>query len=338
MKSEFAYYLTTFLSKHLPGELGLSSNSISSYRDTFILLLKYFQTECGITAEKILMQNFNKDIVSGYLTWLEKTRGCTAATRNVRLAAIRSFFQYLQYTAPEYLQLCGQILSIPLKKTHKTSLTYLSLDGIKLLLKMPNTTTKLGRRDLAMLSLMYDTAARVQELADLTPSCIRFENPATIQLHGKGNKTRIVPMLDVQLTILKHYMEENALLLPQNSLTTLFQNRQGNKLTRAGIDYILDKYINMARAERPDLIPEPFSCHCMRHSKAMHLLQAGVNLVYIRDILGHSSVQTTEIYAKADSCQKREAIERAYSDVVPQELPAWQTNTDLLEWLTSLGR
>lgn len=134
--------------------------------------------------------------VSEFLDWLETQRHCTVTTRNVRLAAIHSFFRYLQYEAPEYLDLCQKVLAIPFKKTEQRVLNYFSLDGIKLLLSMPDTSTKGGRRDLALLSLMYDTGARVQEIADLTPQCVRFEKPATIRLHGKGNKTRIVPMMD----------------------------------------------------------------------------------------------------------------------------------------------
>lgn len=338
-KCDFAYYLSAFLGKHLPGEKGCSTNTISSYRDTFVLLLRYMKEEYGIQAQKLALEQIDKATICGFLNWLERTRGCSASTRNVRLAAIRSFFQYLQYEAPEYLALCQSIFSIPMKKAEQRSLNYLSLDGIKLLLDMPDTSRKYGRRDLALLSLMYDTGMRVQEAADLTPSCIRFESPPTIKIHGKGNKTRIVPMLDAQMGILKSYMEETGLLLPVTSAHPLFPNKQGEKFTRAGIGYILDKYISGARTKRPDLIPESFSCHCLRHSKAMHMLQAGVNLVYIRDFLGHYSVQTTEVYAKADSLQKREALEKAASlQSHSSEMPSWQTNKGLLEWLVSLGK
>ena len=203
---------------------------------------------------------------------------------------------------------------------------------------MPDTSTKSGRRDLALLSLMYDTGARVQEIADLTPQCVRFEKPATIRLHGKGNKTRIVPMMEAQVSLLKRYMTEQNLLRSEEQPHPLFRNKCGVKLTRAGISYILDKYVSMARTIAPELVPDNISCHCLRHSKAMHLLQAGVNLVYIRDFLGHFSVQTTEVYAKADSRQKRQALEKAYVDVTPNTDPVWQENNDLLEWLISLGK
>ncbi|MHB1420964.1 MAG: tyrosine-type recombinase/integrase [Bacillota bacterium] len=159
----------------------------------------------------------------------------------------------------------------------------MSLDGIKLLLEMPDQNTATGRRDLALLSLMYDTAARVQEVIDLTPSMVRLEQPYIIKLIGKGQKARIVPLMESQLKILHQYMEERNLLKPHANQYPLFSNKRHEKLTRAGVGYILDKYIQMARERNPSLIPEKFSCHCLRHSKSMHMLQAGVKFgIYTR--------------------------------------------------------
>lgn len=338
MEYNFSYYLSAFLAKHLPGVVGASSNTVSSYRDTFVLFLRYMKAEKDTPAERIKLKSLDPKCFSEFLDWLEAERNCTVTTRNVRLAAIHSFFRYLQYESPEYLDLCQKVLSIPFKKTEQRVLNYFSLDGIKLLLSMPDISTKSGRRDLALLSLMYDTGARVQEIADLTPQCVRFEKPATIRLHGKGNKTRIVPMMEAQVSLLKRYMTEQNLLRSEEQPHPLFRNKCGVKLTRAGISYILDKYVSMARTVAPELVPDNISCHCLRHSKAMHLLQAGVNLVYIRDFLGHFSVQTTEVYAKADSRQKRQALEKAYVDVTPNTDPVWQENNNLLEWLISLGK
>jgi site-specific recombinase XerD len=279
-----------------------------------------------------------KDMVVEYLDWTENERGCSAATRNVRLAALHSFFHYLQYQNPDNLLEWQRILSIPVKKTEKKTINYLTLDGIKLLLKMPNQRTRTGRRDLALLSLMYDTGARVQELIDLIPSQVRFNKPYTVKLLGKGNKARIVPLQEPAIQLLKRYMEEESLLDPSANMHPLFFNNRKEKLTRAGVNYILAKYKDMARKQDNSLIPEVLTCHCLRHSKAMHMLQSGVNLVYIRDILGHCSVQVTEIYAKVDSKQKREAIEKAYVDVTPPKEPVWQQNNDLLSWLKNFNR
>lgn len=164
------------------------------------------------------------------------------------------------------------------------------------------THTWMGRRHLAILSLMYDTGARVQEIADLTVDCVRIDyEPYTIRLFGKGRKSRIVPLVREQTDILRSYMEENRLNYSSKSASPLFFNSRHEKMTREGISYILATYADMARKISLELIPERLSCHSIRHSRAMHLLQGGVNLVYIRDILGHVSIQTTDIYARADS-------------------------------------
>jgi site-specific recombinase XerD len=231
-----------------------------------------------------------------------------------------------------------RILSIPVKKAEKPTINYLSVEGIRLILEGPDQSTRNGRRDLALLSLMYDSGARVQEIIDLTPSMVRLGQPSTVKLIGKGNKARIVPLLEQQVKFLRIYMTEQKLLEPYANMYPLFSNSRKEKLTRAGVNYILAKYANPARMKEPSLIPEKLSCHCLRHSLAMHLLQSDVNLVYIRDILGHSSVQVTEIYARADSRQKREAIEKAYSDVSPKEAPSWLANDDLLSWLKSFNK
>lgn len=336
--TDFSFYVTGFLTKYLPGETGASKNTIGSYRDTFILFLRFLRDIKEIPTDQLTLSMVTKNIVVEYLDWTEEYRNCSISTRNVRLAALHSFFKYLQYENPDNLLEWQKILSIPVKKTEKKTINYLTLDGIKLLLKMPNLYTVSGRRDLALLSLMYDTGARVQEIIDLTPSMVRFDKPYTIKLIGKGNKARIVPLMEPVVENLKKYMEEQGLLNNYSNLYPLFFNKRREKLTRAGVNYILTKYKNLARKENQTLVPEIFSCHCLRHSKAMHLLQAGVNLVYIRDILGHTSVQVTEIYAKTDSKQKREAIEKAYVDVIPTEEPEWQKNEDLLGWLRSFNK
>jgi integrase/recombinase XerD len=335
--TDFSKGLTDFLTRYLPGERGASKNTIASYKDTFILFLMFHKEKKGIQAEKLAFRLITKDSVVEFLNWLEVERKCCAATRNVRLAALHSFFRYLQYQSPEYMMEWQQILSIPSKKTEKATINYLSVEGIQLLLDEPDLSTRNGRRDLALLSLMYNSGARVQEIIDLTPSMVRFDHPCTVKLIGKGNKARIVPLLEQQLTFLKTYMDEQNLKEPYANKYPLFSNSRKEKLTRAGVNYILAKYARQARKKEPALIPEKITCHCLRHSIAMHLLQSGVNLIYIRDILGHTSVQVTEVYARTDSRQKREAIEKAYADVSPKEVPTWLANDDLLGWLKSFS-
>lgn len=337
MMTDLSRHLAVFLSAYLPGEKGISRNTINSYKDTFILLLNYYSNVMKIPAEKLALHMIKAETILSFLDWLGSERGSCIATRNVRLAALHSFFRYLQYHCPESLDEWQRILSIPMKKTAKPVINYLTVDGMRLLLEGPDQATKSGRRDLALLSLMYNSGCRVQEVIDLVPSMVRLDSPCTVKLIGKGNKARIVPMLDEQVQFLRKYMKESSLLEPHANMYPLFCNNRHEKLTRAGVNYILKKYAVIARSKNPAIIPEKLSCHCIRHSTAMHLLQSGVNLIYIRDLLGHSSIQVTEIYAKVDSKQKREAIAKAYEDVMPNEEPSWMKNNSLLEWLKSFN-
>lgn len=216
---------------------------------------------------------------------------------------------------------------------------YLTVYGIKLLLSQPDTSTWRGCRNLALLSLMYDTGARVSEIADLTVDRVRITHePYTIRLFGKGRKARIVPLVKEQMSILRDYMEENHLNDSNKTASLLFYNDRHEKLTREGITYILNTYVETARMESPELISGKISCHSIRHSRAMHLLQAGVNLIYIRDLLGHVSIQTTDIYARAESKAKREALEKAYVKLPPNRDSdkSWEGNKNLRDWLKGL--
>lgn len=336
--TDFAYHLTTYLSKYLPGRTGMSRNTICSYRDTFSLLLRFCSEEKSIAIEKIRLETLQKNLIDEFLTWLETQRSCSVSTRNQRLAAIHAFFRYVQLEEPGHLLLCQQILAIPMKRSASTTISYLTLDAMKAILQAPDTTCLMGRRDLVLLSLMYDTGSRVQEIADLIAADVRLENPSTVKVTGKGNKSRLIPLMSPTAKLLDQYMSEHDLKAIAHRSYPLFQNRSHDKLTRAGITYILKKYVDEARAQHPELIPKVVSPHCFRHSKAMHLLQAGVNLVYIRDLLGHVSIKTTEVYARADSQMKRNALEGAYQATTPSEMPVWQQNQELLKWLKDLGR
>jgi len=338
--TDFAKYLSAFLTKYLAGERNYSPNTILAYKDTFIQFITFMKERKNIEVQKLTLECITKDVVIDFLDWIQENRHCSNATRNYRLAALRSFFSYLQYENPERIYDWQKILSIKVKRHDKQSINYLTVDGIKLLLEQPDLSTRNGRRNLALLALMYDSGARVQEIIDLTPSSVRLDNPSTVKLFGKGRKARIVPLQEEQTVFLKNYMQENHLLEPYANQYPLFPNSRREKLTRAGVTYILNTYANLARKINPGMIPKKISCHSIRHSKALHLLQSGVNLVYIRDLLGHVSVQTTDVYARADSRQKREAFEKAYVDLNPNEAKTkhWEKDGNLLNWLKSLKK
>ena len=335
--TDFGKYISDFLGKYLPAVRGMSTNSIKAYRDTFTLLLRYCGEVCHIDRTKIEMSVLTRDVIEGFLNWLEQSRDVSVRTRNARLAALKSFFSYVLDRDPALMFLSQSILSIPLKKAPKKTIAYLSSEAMRLLLEQPDQNTRSGRRDLSLLALMYDTGARVQEIADLKVGDIRRTKPYTITITGKGSKTRVVPMSDHQMKHLLKYMDDFKLNDDNKAEYHLFCNRQGEKLTRAGIAFILKKYIEKARMIDKAIIPDGISCHSLRHSKAMHLLQADVPLIYIRDLLGHESVTTTEIYARIDSKKKREVLEKAYKPITPDiNEPSWLEDGDLLDWLKSL--
>ena len=337
--ADFPYYVSKFLARYLPGEAGASPNTILSYRDTFLLFIKYCKSQENTPREEMTLELLTRELVWAFLSWLEDERNCSGSTRNQRLAALHSFCRFMQTEDVMRLNQYQLVISIPKKKGKSGTVNYMSPEGIKLILEQPDAKKMSGRRDMVLLSLMYDSGARVQEMADISVGDFRAEPPATIKITGKGGKTRIVPLMEPTATIVRQYISDAGLTGGGKHSYPLFQNRHGERLTRAGIKYILDKCVESARNKNPGVLPEVISPHSFRHSKAMHLLHAGVNLVYIRDILGHADLKTTEIYARIDGEMKRKALEEAFTNTVPSEaLPSWQQDGNLLNWLQSLGR
>jgi site-specific recombinase XerD len=334
--TDFSKYLTDYLSNYLPVECGISQNTIQAYSLTFTLFLQYMNREECIKPEKLSIKDITKQRVINFLEWLEKERKCSVSTRNARLATLHSFFRYIQYRDVSRLENWQEILSVRFKKCSSPEMGYLTVDGLKLFLKQPDITTRYGRRDLALLGLLYDSGARVQELIDLTPSDFRFEEVTTVILHGKGRKVRIVPLSSSQVKNLKQYMKERNLFEANNRPHPLFTNPQGNKLTRMAVLNIIKKYTDMARLKSSDLIPEKISCHSFRRSKAMHMLEANINLIYIRDFLGHSSVTTTEVYARASIKKKTEALQKLNPGIVKDKKTTWQKDGELMSWLKDM--
>jgi site-specific recombinase XerD len=335
--TDFSYHLSNYLAKYLPGVMGLSPNTILSYRDTFAALVCFYESILLIKAEKICLSDFNANHVIRYLDWLENTRHNAVSTRNNRLAAIHAFAKYIERNLPERMYDMQEIVAIPLKKGSSIPPKYLSKDALQLLLSLPDRNASSGRRDGTLLSLLYDSGARAQELCDIIVSDIRVEQPSTVKLKGKGDKTRIVPLMPPMVSLLRQYLKERGLIHPDKGCLPLFINHCGDKLTRKGVSHILEKYYQKAKLLYPGVFAETISPHNLRHSKSMHLLQSGVNLIYIRDILGHSDIKTTEIYARIDSEMKRKALESVTVGVASESQPVWQKDKGLLDWLKSLG-
>jgi len=338
-QTDFARTITNYLSKYLPGQRNVSTNTIKSYRDTFKQLLIFYDSKLNIKSEYLTFDKIKAETIKDFLKWLEKVRKVSINTRNQRLAALHSFFSYTQSEHPENMFECQRILGIPFKKRAKKPIDYLTQDNLKFILAQPDTSKKKGRRDLTLMTTLYDTGARVQEIIDLKIGDIRLTKPATITLTGKGNKKRCVPIMGKTRSLLDNYMDENRLLKNGKQSHPLFYNSSKHTFTRPGITYILQKYLKLAKKSHPEvLFPESIHPHMIRHTKAMHLLEANVNLIYIRDLLGHVSVTTTDIYLRANTETKRKALESVYTEVVTQDIPVWYEDTDLLHWLQEFCR
>jgi len=327
VNKSFSNMLSSFLLVYLPRTRGFSKNTISSYRDTFVLLLQFMSDTKRKKPEKISFEDFTVSYIDAFLRWLETERGCSVSTGNNRLAAIKSFFRYVQSEAPEWMDTTVAILAMSAKRTAQTEIAYLSVEGIKVLLDSANTE---GIRDLALLSLIYDSGARVQEIADLVVGDVRIDKPSTVKLTGKGRKTRIVPLTVQVADILSSYI---GTLKRAEYGESLFKNWRGEPIGRAGIAYILKKHSSSAHKTSPDTVPDKVTPHMLRHSKAMHLLENGVNLIYIRDFLGHNTVVTTEVYAKANPEMKRKAIEASSEKILRGSNYSTSEKEDLMQWL-----
>jgi integrase/recombinase XerD len=334
MATDFAVFLRRFLTTHLAGLRGCSPNTIASYRDTFKLLITYLRDDRSIRPEKLTLDRLDAAAITGFLEWLQASRGNSASTRNQRLAAISSFCTWMQTEDPTRMARYQNILAIPAKKQPHPGVNHLTVEQTRLLLAQPDRSTRRGRRDATLLATLYDTAARVQELADLTVRDIRLEHPAMAALTGKGRKTRHVPLMGNTTAILTAYLAEHRLDTPGHDDHPVFFNQHRSKLNRGGIAWIISKYL--ARTDNPQLTDADISPHTLRHSKAMHLYEAGVPLPYIRDILGHVDLSTTEIYARASTEAKRKALEAAYTDTTSDDLSEWNQDPGLLDWLTNL--
>lgn len=334
MATDFAIHLQRYLTDYLAGLRGASPHTIASYRDTFKLLIAYLRDEWAIPPEQLTFERIDVEMVTGFLDWLEASRHNSISTRNQRLAAISSFHAWLQSQAPDQMARCQDILAIPVKKQAHAGVHHLSLEQTRRLLAAPDQTTRQGRRDATLLATLYDTGARVQELVDLTVGDVRLQAPAVVTLTGKGHKTRHVPIADNTVALLSAYLAEYRLDSPGRDGYPVFFNQHRTKLSRGGVAWIINKY--RANADDPILAGVRISCHSLRHSKAMHLYEAGIPLPYIRDILGHVDLSTTEIYARASTEAKRKALEAAYVDVVSDDMPEWNQDPGLLGWLASL--
>ena len=333
MKKNLNYYISLFFKDYLPNLLGVSNNTILSYRDTLVLLLNYLKKIQNIDVNNLELDAINSDIIEKFLLYLENERKNSIHTRNQRLSAIHSFFNFLKNKELSYIDIYSQILLIPIKKAPTNTISYFSIYEIELLFNEPDTTKKYGFRDFVLLSFMYECAARVSETNSLTRNQLYFsDNNAYVIIHGKGNKDRRVPITPEFAKIFKKYLDTFSI----NTDDFVFKNKNNKKLTSKGIEYILLKYVNKLQTEHLDKFKEKYSTHSLRHSKAMHLLENGVNLIYIRDFLGHDSITATEIYDKTNQKNKEKQILKYSKDINMEDKYSDEYKEDLIEYLKKI--
>lgn len=327
----FQSLLSMFLLDYLPRRRGFSENTVASYRDAFSLLLRWLWEAEGVRPERVEVEDITPIRVAAFTEWLSAARGCSPATCNARVAALRSFARFAQLEEPAHLEACSLILEIPTARTPEAPPDHLTPEAVSLVVA---AAERRGPRPHAVVSLLYDSGARASELCSLRVGDVAAGKHPSVVLRGKGQKTRVVPVSPQVGAILDAYVRtcrEGA-----QPGDPLFVNARGGPLGRAGVAYILRRATESAHELDPDKVPGRSHPHALRHSKAMHMLEDGVNIVYIRDFLGHESVTTTERYARASTKAKREALQSAESRLVPCSPYTDSERSELLDWLASV--
>jgi len=333
--TDFAFSLQKFFREHMAHQRCCSENTIKSYRDTFKIFIKYMNEYQFIPPHKLVLSHFTSENIASFRKYIAKTRNCSEATRNQRMAAIFSFARFLQCDHPEILVQCQRIQCLPKQRSHNKPISYLSKNQLAALIKAIKIDSRYGMRDKTMILLLYDSGARVQEIADLRIQDIRLGALAQVTLAGKGGKTRIVPLMPTTVAVLGEYLKTFS-LDHADSKNPFFCNQKKGKLSRFGIAYILQKYADKAKAKMADF-PLKVTPHTLRHSKAMHLLEAGCSEIVIQHILGHSDIKTTMVYAKANNEMIRESLKKVNKDEPGfSENAIWQNDENILTWLESL--
>jgi site-specific recombinase XerD len=308
----------------------VSPETISSYRDTWRLLLQYINHKHGISPSSLSLSALSSARILEFLDHLEVVRKNTVQSRNLRLAAIRSFFRLVALSDPSCVNLATSIIAIPAKKTDRRLVHFLSRTEIDALLAAPNLREPFGRRDHAMLLTLYNTGARASEIISLRRSQVMLGSTTFVRLYGKGRKERTIPIWPTTANALRNWFQENS----EQEGDLAFASEVGRKLTRNGLNYILQRAVQCASAKCPSLLSKRVTPHVIRHSTATHLLQSGVDISVIALWLGHDNIKTTHIYLECDLDTKEQAL----SKLAPAgaEVPKFRATDDVLAFLASL--
>jgi len=326
------YLLHGFFEDWLVRQRNASHNTVLAYRDAWRLFLRFVASRRQREVAKLELSDLTATEALAFLEHIEHVRRDCIATRNCRLAALRGFFLFVADSEPAAAAQCAEVLRIPSKRHRRRTLCYLEPEEVSAILAQPDRTTLRGQRDHALLALLYNTGARIQELLDLRPSDVRLDPPAQVQVVGKGRKERICPIWQETAALLAALLERQ----PRAPEERIFVNRYGGPLTASGVRFRLRQYVTAAVTQAPRLKEKHVTPHTFRHTAAVHLVAAGVDITVIRSWLGHVDLDTTYLYAQANLETKRKALEQADPAARPGKPSRWRKNAELIAWLDAL--
>jgi integrase/recombinase XerD len=322
-------WIRRFLLEHLVAERNLSRNTQASYRDTLTLLLPFASKQGDCAIDRMTVEDLTPEVIRKFLDHLERDRQCREVTRNQRLATVHSLARFIGTHSPLHLAWCSEIRAVSFKKAAKTAIGYLEKAEMDALLNQPDRRTTLGMRDHALLLFLYNSGARADEAAKLTVGNLQLGAAPSVRLHGKGNKFRICPLWPTTVTSLIR------LVADRNKNEAVFLGRTNQPLTRFGIHRLVTQYAALASETVPTLATKRVSPHTIRHTTAVHLLRAGVDINTIRAWLGHVSLDTTHIYAEVDLEMKADALARVDISSLSQP-PRQRSLPSLMAFLKAL--
>ncbi|MBC2861731.1 site-specific integrase [Stappia sp. 28M-7] len=330
--NRFPDLMRAFFYEWLVEQRNASIHTVRSYRDAWRLFLRFVAQRAGKKVAMITLADLTAGEIIAFLGHAEHERGGTIGTRNCRLAAIRSFFNFVATRDPGSIAQCVEILNIPTKRGPVSEPCYLDPVEVTAILAQPDRSTLEGMRDHALFSFLYNSGARIQEALDLCPDAIRFESPSCVRLTGKGRKERICPLWPETAMLLKKLLERQ----PRAPDQRLFVNRYSEPLSASGVRFKLAAYVRAAAETTPTLRDKHVTPHAFRHATAVHLISAGVDVTVIRSWLGHVSLDTTNHYARANLETKRKALEQVGVPETHGRQPSWKRDTSVLAWLDTL--
>lgn len=333
----FMKQLAFYFDNYLPQVRHCSMNTIASYADCFVIFFRFFQEEKGKKHYQIDYSDITLQTLDEYVLWMQNSLKYSASTQKHRVTAVSAFLKYASKREMKAIGSFNAVAGVLTPKVPKVPAPYFTIEEMAVILHLPDCTKSSGIRDATLLCLMYDSGARAQEMCDITIGDIKLGKTGTIKLRGKGNKIRAIPISDDTVRIIQKYLHDRKKSIQKNYQEPLFSSQRSEKMTTASIRYIVQKYVAKAKKASPEnFLEKGYSPHSFRHSKAIHMLKAGVPLIYIRNFLGHESVQTTEQYLRMNQESAAEILQKRYSSGILPDSSKKAVKDNIPEFLKSV--